>query len=131
MKSVVRPAITALSAAAIMSVGAPAYAGTSAAPSDAAGSMAAPCNRGDFCIWVNTGFQGGRAVLSDRPHGSCYRFLAPPYRSFANYDNFEGYFYSNNNCTGSARAVTAGHEGNLGFNAYSFKHACVSCRVNN
>jgi hypothetical protein len=127
VKSVVkRSTITALSAVAIMSATAPAQAGTSTAE-----SITAPCSSGQFCVWVNTGFTGGRTVMVDRPNGTCYRFLAPPYRSYADYDNIEGYFYSNNNCTGSARAVTAGSEGNIGFNAYSFKYACVSCFVKN
>ncbi|WP_221358054.1 peptidase inhibitor family I36 protein [Streptomyces beigongshangae] len=101
----------------------------SASPSSAA-PTAAPCNQGTYCWWSGAGFSGsGISYTNDLTSGGCYLTThVGSVRSYAHYHRQEGYFYANNNCTGRAHAVRAHTENpDIGFNAYSFKAACVSC----
>jgi hypothetical protein len=100
-----------------------------ASPSSAA-PAAAPCNQGTYCWWSGAGFSGsGVSYSGDLVSGGCYLTShVGSVRSYAHYHRQEGYFYANNNCTGRAHAVRAHSESSdIGFNAYSFKAACVSC----
>ncbi|MFJ4936781.1 peptidase inhibitor family I36 protein [Streptomyces pseudovenezuelae] len=100
-----------------------------ASPSSAA-PTAAPCNQGTFCWWSGVNFSGsGAAYNVDFVTGSCYLTThVGSVRSYADYFRQEGYFYANGNCTGRAYPVRAHTESpDIGFNAYSFKAACVSC----
>lgn len=78
------------------------------------------------CWWSGANFSG---PYSFNPHlaNGCYAIGGNGVRSFAHRSQ-EGYFYSGNNCTGQPRAVVANSESsNMGFQAYSFLSACVSC----
>jgi hypothetical protein len=99
----------------------------SAAP---AGPAAAPCGAGWNCWWAGTNFTGPESSRQDlRPPGSCASAPGSIVRSYAFYGGQEGYFFQSNNCTGPSRAVVANSESaDLGFDAYSFKSACVSCK---
>ncbi|GLZ35726.1 hypothetical protein Lesp02_79130 [Lentzea sp. NBRC 105346] len=48
-------------------------------------------------------------------------------RSYMNKSNNEGYWYSNTNCTGSRHAMKYYSNDNIGFEARSFRAACISC----
>ncbi|WP_163505348.1 peptidase inhibitor family I36 protein [Fodinicola acaciae] len=93
---------------------------------------AAPCAAQTNCWWSLAGFTGQSATWqAPRPPGSCASAPNAVVRSYAFYGGQEGYFYRSNNCTGESRAVLANSESaDLGFDAYSFKSACVSCKVN-
>ncbi|WP_053849390.1 peptidase inhibitor family I36 protein [Streptomyces sp. NRRL B-24085] len=114
-------AFTAGAAAALLMLG--------ASPSSAA-PAAAPCNQGSYCWWSGANFSGsGISYTGDLVSGGCYLTShVGSVRSYAHYHRQEGYFYANSNCTGRSHAVRAHSENpDIGFNAYSFKAACVSC----
>ncbi|MGI5192137.1 peptidase inhibitor family I36 protein [Streptomyces sp. CA-288835] len=112
---------TAGAAAALLMLG--------ASPSSAA-PTAAPCSQGTYCWWSGANFGGnGISYTGDLVTGTCYLTTnVGSVRSYAHYHRQEGYFYANSNCTGRSHAVRARTESrDIGFNAYSFKAACVSC----
>jgi hypothetical protein len=81
------------------------------------------------CWWSNANFAGPSSTWpTPRPAGSCSAALGAVVRSYAFYAGQEGYFYKSGDCTGESRTVLANTESaDLGFDAYSFKSACVSC----
>jgi hypothetical protein len=81
-----------------------------------------------FCKWSGTNFTGTRIGMPDYGNGTCLVIPTHPARSYVNYGNVEGYFYANSDCTGRSRAVTHDSQNpNIGFAAWSFRYACVSC----
>jgi hypothetical protein len=84
------------------------------------------CNPG-FCTYSQINYTGDPRAITDT---GCWSFVVVPYRrSYINNTNFEGYFYSNNNCTGQSKPVTYySRSRDIGFAAGSFRVACVSCR---
>jgi hypothetical protein len=91
------------------------------------------CAAGTFCTWSGTGYTGDPRQLYDGPNGTCTSYVVVPYRgSYINNTNIEGYFFSENNCTGQSRGVTYNSRSdNIGFAAGSFRIDCVSCRSEN
>lgn len=94
-------------------------------------TAAAPCAAGTNCWWAGANFGGAEKTWQEpRPAGSCASAPNAVVRSYAFFGGQEGYFYASNNCTGDGRPVLAGSESaDLGFDAYSFKSACVSCKA--
>ncbi|MEE1930122.1 peptidase inhibitor family I36 protein [Streptomyces sp. TRM 70351] len=106
--------------------------GTATPAAWSAPTAAAPCAQGNYCWWSGTDF-GGRAVAynGDLEWGACYTTAhVGSVRSYAHYHRQEGYFHANGDCTGRSRAVLGFTENrNIGFDARSFRAACVSCRA--
>lgn len=99
-----------------------------------AAQAAASCPAGKNCWWENANFQspglnfaGGTFV-----NGRCYTIYPQIkyVRSFRHNSSDQGYFYANRDCTGRSRAVTPNSESaDIGFNAYSIRAACVTCKA--
>lgn len=87
------------------------------------------CGGTYICVYTGVNYGGSVKDMLERPNGTCDKF-AGTYLSYKSVSaNYEGYFYSGSNCTGSAKAAPRHSGGNMGFIARSFKHACVSCRT--
>jgi hypothetical protein len=114
------PAVAAIVFASLTTIAQPAAATTEA-------SMQT-CGSGILCAYPQTNYTGRAVTLT--AVGGCTTFRNVGYRrSNINDSNFEGYFYSNDNCTGSTKPVTYySRSPNIGFAAGSFLQACVSCR---
>jgi hypothetical protein len=101
-------------------------------PASAANAVVS-CPAGKNCWWEKANFQspglnfaGGTFVT-----GRCYSIYPQIkyVRSFRHNSSDQGYFYSNRDCTGRSRAVTPNTESpDIGFNAYSIRAACVTCK---
>lgn len=93
-----------------------------------AATEAGSCNAGSFCVFDHADYGGFRGIIPDRPNGTCHT-LAGEYRSYINArSGIEGYLYDGKSCNGSSRAVVSGSlNPNIGFDAGSFRYACVSC----
>lgn len=93
-------------------------------------NAAAPCDAGWNCWWPQANYSGPVQTW-DQPGAPDVCTVAGAdegIRSYAFYGGQEGYFYRTRDCTGDARAVLMNTESpDLGFTAYSFKSACVSC----
>lgn len=80
-----------------------------------------------FCVWSGTNFTGTKRGMPAHRNGICYQF-SQAVRSYVDYGAYEGYFYATRECTGRARAVTKNTQSaNIGYAAWSFRYACVSC----
>lgn len=85
----------------------------------------------DFCAFLakDYGEEWNVSILgTDLPDGYCLDRERPQWRSYKNHSSAEGYFYEGDNCDGRSLPVTHHSENpDIGFDAHSFKYACVSC----
>lgn len=90
----------------------------------------AACASGSNCWWRDANFSGGGVSWRHTSAPGCYPVgpVGARVRSYSFFGGQEGYFYPSTNCTGSGRPVLYNSESaDLGFDAYSFRSACVSC----
>lgn len=97
-------------------------------------SDVAACDAESFCWYSGVNYTGLRVSILEMVHERCYSMPSSlgVVRSYTHRTTSvlqEGYFYSNGGCTGRSYAVVRGSGSpDIGFNAYTFRAACVSCR---
>jgi hypothetical protein len=97
----------------------------SAAPS---AKITSVCPAGSNCWWPLVNY-GGPVAKWEHVSSGCFSFPDFFVRSYSFYGGQEGYFYRTRDCSGTGTWVLVNTESpDIGFNAYSFKGACVSCR---
>ena len=96
-----------------------------------AASAAAQCFSSQWCGYRDNNFVTEEWRTSFvYPNGHCIATSQLGARSYDNKSNNEGYFYSGTDCTGTVHAMTHhSNNANMGFRAFSYYSACVSCRT--
>ncbi|MDP9793319.1 hypothetical protein J2S43_001831 [Catenuloplanes nepalensis] len=101
---------------------------TAPAPALASETAAGPCSPNTLCVFYPPNEGGTGYSVTRYPVGTCIRFTAGGYESYRNNSTIEGYFFETTGCGGRAKTVYRNSGGdNMGFRAYSFRFACVSC----